>query len=200
MIEINLLPHRESRRLADLRQSVALLALGLVIAGGGIFFVSSSLNGDLERAQTNVRQLEAAIEQFKPQQDQVAKFKAQRKQLEDKLGVIKSLEQARTGPVKLFDEIANLAPERLWLKALTTKGNTVSLEGSSLDTGIVADFLRSLNGSKLFSNVDLKNTKGGKEVEGVKLVDFKISADFMKSKTAAVPTPTKGRKGKKGKG
>ena len=196
MIEINLLPHRESRRIADLRQSVALLALGLVVAGGGIFFASSSLNGDLDRAQTNVRQLEAAIEQFKPQQEQVAKFKNQRKQLEDKLGVIKSLEQARTGPVKLFDEISNLAPERLWLKALKTNGGLVTLEGSSLDTGIVADFLRSLNESTFFSNVDLKNTKGGKEVDGVKLVDFKISADFMKAKTAAAPSKKGSKKGK----
>ncbi|MFB0977478.1 MAG: PilN domain-containing protein [Myxococcota bacterium] len=190
MIEINLLPHRESRRLADLRQSVALLALGLVIAGGGIFFAASSVVGELKRAQTNVRQLEAAIEQFKPQQEQVASFKKQRNQLEDKLDVIKSLAKARTGPVKLFDELADLAPERLWLKSLSTKGDQVTLEGSSLDTGIVADFLRSLNESKFFSNVDLKNTKGGKEVDGVKLVDFKVSADFMKAKAAAVAKKT----------
>lgn len=196
MIEINLLPHRESRRLADLRQSVALLALGLVIAGGGIFFAASSVSGELERAQTNVRQLEAAIELFKPQQEQVASFKKQRNQLEDKLDVIKSLAEARTGPVKLFDELADLAPERLWLKSLSTKGGQVTLEGSSLDTGIVADFLRSLNESKLFSNVDLKNTRGGKEVDGVKLVDFKVSADFMKAKTAAASKKT----GAKGKG
>jgi len=196
MIEINLLPHRESRRLADLRQTVALLALGLVIAGGGIFFVSSSVNADLERAKTNARQLEAAIEQFKPQQEQVAKFKKQRKRLEEKLDVIKSLEKARTGPVRLFDEIANLAPERLWLSVLKTEGSKVTLDGSSLDTGIVADFLRSLNHSENFSNVDLKKTKGGKEVDGVRLVDFKISADFMKAKSAPAPEPKK----KKGKG
>lgn len=196
MIEINLLPHRESRRLADLRQSVALLALGLVIAGGGIFFVSSSVNADLERAKTNARQLEAAIEQFKPQQEQVAKFKKQRKRLEEKLDVIKSLEKARTGPVRLFDEIANLTPDRLWLSTLKTEGSKVTLDGSSLDTGIVADFLRSLNHSEYFSNVDLKKTKGGKEVEGVRLVDFKISADFLKAESA----PAQKSKKKKGKG
>lgn len=196
MIEINLLPHRESRRLADLRQSVALLALGLVIAGGGIFFVSSSVNADLERAKTNARQLEAAIEQFKPQQEQVAKFKKQRKRLEEKLDVIKRLEKARTGPVRLFDEIANLTPDRLWLSILKTEGSKVTLDGSSLDTGIVADFLRSLNRSEYFSNVDLKKTKGGKEVEGVRLVDFKISADFLKAKSA----PAQKSKKKKGKG
>jgi type IV pilus assembly protein PilN len=185
MIEINLLPHRESRRIADLRQTVALLFLGLVIAGGGIFFVSRDLNANLDTAETTVRQLEAAIDQFKPQQVQVAAFKKQRKRLEDKLDIIKGLEKARTGPVRLFDELSNLTPDRLWLKTMKSDGTGIILEGASLDTGIVADFLRSLNQSDYFTNVDLKKTKGGKEVGGVRLVDFKISAEFAlgKSKT-----------------
>jgi type IV pilus assembly protein PilN len=190
MIEINLLPHRESRRIADLRQTVAILFLGLVVAGGGIFFVARDLNNDLERAETNVRQLKAAIEQFKPQQAQVANFKEQRKRLEDKIDVIKGLENARTGPVRLFDELSNLTPERLWMKSLKTKGTRLTLEGSSLDTGIVADFLRSMNQSEYFTEVDLRKTSDGKNVGGVKLVNFKISADFMSAKST----------GKKGKG
>ncbi len=192
MIEINLLPHRESRRIADLRQTVAILFLGLVFAFGGIFFVARDLNADLERAETNVRQLEAAIEQFKPQQVQVAKFKKQRKRLEDKIDVIKGLERARTGPVRLFDELSNLTPDRLWLQTLKTKGHNITLEGLSLDTGIVADFLRSLNQSEYFSEVDLKKTSGGNSVGGVKLVKFKIRADFMNTKLSGSSKKGKG--------
>lgn len=179
MIEINLLPHRESRRIADLRQTFALLFLGLVIASGGIFFVSRDLNANLDTAETTVRQLEAAIDQFKPQQLQVAAFKKQRRRLEDKLDIIKGLEKARTGPVRLFDALSSLTPDRLWLKTLKSDGSKITLEGASLDTGIVADFLRSLNQSDYFTNVDLRKTKGGKEVGGVRLVDFKISAEFV---------------------
>ena len=195
MIEINLLPHREHRRIAELRQTGAILCLGLVLAGGGIFFVSRDLNADLDRAEVNVRQLEAAIEQFKPQEKQVASFKNQRKKLENKLDVINGLEKARTGPVRLFDELSRLAPDRLWLSKLKTKDGAVTVEGSSLDTGIVADFLRSMNESSFFHNVDLKKTKGGKEIDGVRLVDFNISADYMKRKA----DPGKGKKNKKGK-
>jgi type IV pilus assembly protein PilN len=184
MIEINLLPHRESRRIADLRQTVAILFLGLVVAFGGIFFVARDLNADLGRAETNVRQLEAAIEQFKPQQAKVANFKKQRKRLEDKIDVIKGLERARTGPVRLFDELADLIPDRLWLESLKTKGHKITIGGSSLDTGIVADFLRSLNTSDYFSEVDLRKTAGGKDVGGVKLVSFEISAEFMNAKSS----------------
>jgi len=198
MIEINLLPHRESRRIADLRQSVAVLCLGLVIAGGGIFFVSRSLNGDLERAEIMLRQLEAAIEQYKPQEEQVASFKSQRKKLENKLDVINGLAKARTGPVRLFAEISTLTPERVWLSKLKTEGGSVTLQGSSLDTGIVADFLRSMNQSDFFTNVDLRKTKRGKEVDGVRLVDFNISADYMKRK--AVVSEAGEKRKSKGKG
>lgn len=178
MIEINLMPHREARKIADLRQTVALLMLGLVICGGGIFFAATEMNSDLNRAETNVRQLEAAIEKYKPQQEKVASFKKKRKQLENKLDVIKGLEAQRTGPVRLLAEISDLVPTRLWLDKMSTKGGLVTLTGSSIDTGIVADFLRSLNRSDLFSDIDLKKTQGGKEIGGVKLVNFKIVARF----------------------
>jgi type IV pilus assembly protein PilN len=178
MIEINLMPHREARKIAELRQTVALLLLGLILFGGGIFFVATGMSGDLDRAETTVSQLEAAIEQFKPQQKQVASFKEKRKKLESKLDVIKGLEAQRTGPVRLLAEVSDLVPERLWLNLLSTKGAQVTIEGSSIDTGIVADFLRSLNQSELFSDIDLKKTEGGKEVQGVRLVKFKIVARF----------------------
>ena len=42
----------------------------------------------------------------------------------------------------------------------------------------MADFLRGLNASPFFSNVDLDKTTGGKIVQGVRLVNFVIRADM----------------------
>ena len=56
MMEINLLPHREARRAADLRETVAVLLLGLVVVGGGIFFIDKGVKSDLETAEANVAQ------------------------------------------------------------------------------------------------------------------------------------------------
>ncbi len=39
---------------------------------------------------------------------------------------------------------------------------------------MVADFLRSLNGSEYFKNVDLEKTEGGEMVKGVRLVNFEL--------------------------
>ena len=160
MVEINLLPHREARRAADIRETIALLVLGLVVLAGGAFFLGSSAKSDLALARANVAQLEADIERYKPQQALIAKFKKRKQHLQDKLDVIDSLEKARTGPVRVLDEISSRVPERPWLTAINTKGNEVRLQGKSLDTGVVADFLRSLNDSEYFKNVDLEKTEG----------------------------------------
>jgi len=185
MIEINLLPHREARRAADLRQTVGLLALGLVIASGGIYLVDEGLESDLEMARASVRQLESDIARFEPQQKQVAAFKEKRRQLEEKLDVISGLDRARTGPVRVLDELAVHTPEKLWLTGLQTKGAAITIEGLSLDTGVVADFLRGLNGSSYFENVDLDQTNSGPEEQGVNLVKFVITADMAAVKEAS---------------
>jgi type IV pilus assembly protein PilN len=190
MMEINLLPHREARRAADLRESIALLVLGLVVLAGGIFFTDKSLSSDLESAEVNVSQLEADIARYKPQQELVEKFKAQKKSLQDKLDVIGSLEAARSGPVRVLDELSSNVPERLWLTGIETKGQAIRLEGQSLDTGVVADFLRVLNDSEYFVNVDLDKTSGGQVVEGVRLVNFVIRADMAAPVEKTEETPS----------
>ncbi len=178
-MEINLLPHREARRAADLRESVAVLLLGLVVIGGGVFFTDKSIKSDVAAAEAEVVQLQADIDRYKPQQKLVKKFKKRKKQLQEKLDIIESLEKARNGPVRILDELSSSVPDRLWLTAIETKGKGIKLKGRSLDTGVVADFLRSLNASPFFKNVDLDKTSGGKVVQGVRLVNFVIRADMQ---------------------
>ena len=179
MITINLLPHREARRVADLRQTLALLVLGLVILVGAIWFVNKSVKDSQMMAEAAVRQLEADIERYGPEQKQVASFKQKKSELEDKLDVIRDLDAARSGPVRLLDELAKTTPERLWLTKLETEGASITLEGQSLDTGVVADFLRSMNASAYFDLVDLERTVSGAEREGVRLVMFVITAQLI---------------------
>ncbi len=48
----------------------------------------------------------------------------------------------------------------------------------SFSLGERADFLRSLNGSDHFRDVDLERTSPGPEVDGVRLVHFVITASL----------------------
>ena len=176
MIEINLLPRREARRVADLRQTAGVLALGLVLVFGVIAMVDRAQDAALEKAGATIRQLETDIARYKPEQDKVQAFKAKRIQLEDKIDVIRGLDRARSGPVRIMDELSRNTPERLWLTSLSTEGTQITVEGDSLDTSVVADFLRSLNASPFFTEVDLERTFSGAQVEGVQFVHFVITA------------------------
>ena len=178
MLEVNLLAHREAKRIAEIRESVAVLLLGLVAVGLGVIFVDGRIENKIAVSQATARQLEAEIERYRPQEEQVAAFKKRKAELEGKLEVIRDLERARTGPVLMFEELAEQTPERLWVTSLSAVNGRIRMEGASLDNVVVADFLRSLNASIYFQNVDLIRTDRGTPINGVRLVKFEISAEF----------------------
>lgn len=179
MLEVNLLPHREAKRIADLRESVIVLLLGSLLVMIIALMMDSRVGGQLERGEIRISQLESNIAEFKPQQDQVAEFRARKSDLEEKLGVIRKLDLARKGPVRVFDELAARTPDRLWLTQIEARDGRLFLEGNSLDNDVIADFLRSLGASEYLGNVDLIRTDGDTAVEGVRLVEFEISTDLV---------------------
>jgi len=179
MLKINLLPVREARRKADVRQQLMQLVFGLLITLGAIAVVHSRISDQISQAQTHVAQMETDITKFKPQLDQVASFKKRKAELLRKIDVIDSLDRARSGPVRVLAEISDRTPDRLWLTSMETKGNTVLLQGLSLDNELVAVFLRGLNDSPFFGEVDLGGTKLGNNKSGLKLVKFNINAQLQ---------------------
>ena len=185
MLEINLLPVREARRKADLRQYMMQLVLMVIVTVCGIGLAHSRIGDQLERAQARVRQMQNDIDQFKPQLEQVEAFKKRKGELEKKIDVIDGLDKARTGPVRVLNELSTRTPDRLWLTSLSTKGRTISLQGQSLDNELVALFLRSLGDSEYFANVDLDSTKLGDDKGGLKLVTFEIRAEIVNPKGRA---------------
>ncbi len=181
MIEINLLPVREARRKADLRQQVMQLVLVLIVTGGVVGVIHSRINDDISLADARVKQMENDIRQFKPQLDQVAQFRKKKNQLKKKIDVIEGLDRARSGPVHVLSELAGRTPKRLWLTGLDTQGRTILMKGQSLDNELVAHFLRELGDSKYFDQVDLDSTELESE-DGLKLVSFKIRAQVVTPK------------------
>ena len=191
MLEINLLPVREARRAADLRQYFMQLVLVIIVCIGGVGLYQSRLGAKLERAQDRVDQMQSDIDQFKPQLDQVARFKKRKGELEKKIDVIDGLDKARSGPVRMLSELARRTPERLWLTSLSTKGSLIKLKGKSVDNELVALFLRNLGESEYFENVDLDSAKLSSNKTGMKTVQFAINVEL---KGAKKPEPVKRKK------
>lgn len=183
MIQINLLPVREARRKADIRQQLMQLVLVLIFTGAAVGFVHSRIADQISSARERVRQMERDIDQFKPQLAQVDAFRKKKAGLEKKIDVIDGLDRARSGPVRVMDELATHTPERLWLTDLTTTGSSIELKGESLDNELVAIFLRALGESPYFDQVDLDSTQLGTSDDGLKVVSFIIQAVLVTPKS-----------------
>ncbi len=178
MIQINLLPVREERRKADVRQLAVLL--GATVLGSllvtGLFH--AKVKADVSEAQDLLTRTKAEIEQHKPQLQKVESYRKTKEQIERKLGVIDRLDRSRSGPVRMLDELASHTPERLWLTRLQTDGGALTIEGMSLDNEVVANFLTELGNSPYFSNVELRETEAT-QVEGLKLNRFQLTANLL---------------------
>jgi len=186
VLEINLLPVREARLRADLREYVMQLFLVSLLVAGTIGVVQSRMREKLENANARVNQMDNDIRQFKPQLDQVAAFRKKKIELEKKIEVIDGLDKARSGPVRVMRELSNRIPDRLWLDSVATSGTSISLKGHSLDNELVALFLKGLNESPHFTDVDLDNTKlTSAKQGGLKLVSFLIRAVIVNDASGA---------------
>jgi type IV pilus assembly protein PilN len=192
MLEINLLPVREARRKADIRQQLMQLLLLMLLTLGAIGFWHSRVAEQISMSEVRISQMQNDIQQFKPQLDQVAAFKLKKARLEKKIDVIDGLDKARSGPVHVLHELATRTPERLWLTGLDSKAGEIRMEGRSLDNELVALFLRGLGESKYFDKVDLDSTQIVDGRDGLKVVKFAIRAqvvnpDAVAAKPAAAP-------------
>jgi type IV pilus assembly protein PilN len=176
MLELNLLPVREARRQEALRQLAMQGVFVLMIVGAGIGFVQSGISSEITLSNSRVHQMQRDIDQYKPQLEQVEEFRKTKKVLKRKIEVIEDLDLARSGPVRILSELGERVPDRLWLSELTTKGKVVMMKGSSLDNDIVALFLRQLDDSKYFDEVDLDQTEFGQASGDLRLVKFSIRA------------------------
>ena len=184
-VRINLLPVREARRAAGLRQLVMQLTLTLIVTGGAIALVQSRITDKIELAHMRIAQMQNDIAEFQPQLDQVEAFRKKKADLEKKIDVIEGLDRARSGPVRVLAELSSRAPDRLWLTSLDTKGTAIELKGQSLDNELVAVFLRGLGDSQYFDEVDLDSTELATSRGGLKVVRFKIRANLVTGATDA---------------
>jgi type IV pilus assembly protein PilN len=201
VIRINLLPVREARRAANLRKQGVFMA-GAAGAGVAISLILSmwmTARISHERALISARETE--LKKLEEVQKEVKRFQAEQQEIEQKLAIIDQIEAARTGPVKIMDELAQRIPPRVWLTQLKAEGGTLELHGHSLDAEIVADFAAALEESPMLSAVDLRESNL-EEVDGLKLAAFLMTAQYpyLKNPGGAEEPKRTGRRGAPARG
>jgi type IV pilus assembly protein PilN len=172
MIRINLLPYREKEKKENLRRQMSILSgvlvLVFLILVAIYLYFSMSIGGLEAKIQT----AEAKLAVLNKKVGDIEGFKRDKKELEQKLGVIASLEGNRLFPVQMLDELNLILPAKdAWLDKIVETEKDLRIEGVAKDNGTVALFMKNLEKASFIKSVDLVVSKE-KDVAGVKLQQF----------------------------
>jgi type IV pilus assembly protein PilN len=147
MIRINLLPHREIRR--KRQQKEFYVSVGVVVCVGvAIWFaVHTFLSGQLDEQNGRNMYLEAEIASLDKQIEEIKKLKEQTAALLQRKKVVESLQANRAETVYLLDQLVRQLPDGVYLKAVSQKGDQVSISGFAQSNARVSTFMRNLEAS-----------------------------------------------------
>jgi type IV pilus assembly protein PilN len=155
MIHINLLPVRQLKKQALLRQQlymfgaiIATVSIGL----GAVWLMDRQAMAQLEAKQAELR---AELERLKPIVDEVNTLERREKLLNARIETIQRLRSKQRGPVHVLDALSRNLPEQAWLETIDESAGVYKVAGYALTNFAVADLLLNLGRSKEFIGVDL---------------------------------------------
>lgn len=172
MIRINLLPYREKEKKENLQYQIIALSGALVLFLLIILSVHLYFNMSISSMETKIREADARLIVLNKKVGDIEGFKRDKRELEQKLAVINTLETNRLFPVRMLDELNLLVPSReAWLEKITQTGKELRIEGMARDNGTVARFMKNMEKAGFVQSVELVVSRE-KELAGVKLQQF----------------------------
>jgi len=207
VIRINLLPTRRAKRQEAGQRQFLIMGLAVLATIGLIVFFHLEATTELEKAQHDNTLLQADVAKLKTELGDYEKVRGQREELLRQRKTIQSLETGRTGPVYLLRELSeilspgkgptfdrvtyeetlrkdpnagftNWEPKRAWLESYSESNMKVKIRGSAKSNEDVAEFLKRLNASVFFKDVNLDATAQAAK-GALKYVNFGLSTTVI---------------------
>jgi type IV pilus assembly protein PilN len=180
MIKINLLPYREKKKKENLVQQIWIIAGSFIVFILLLFWLQIWINSSISDLKSKIKESEASLIELDKAIGDLDKFKNDKKELEQKLGVIATLEENRLAPVKTLDNLAMLVPSKdIWLIKITQKGDSINIEGIGRDNLVVADFMKDIEKFDPIKSVDLISSRNT-DIAGITLQRFIFSCILKK--------------------
>jgi|SRR5690554_200664 len=208
MIRVNLLPIKKARRRSEGRTQmvvfVGLVLLQCVLLAVVYLDLSSQVDDLKQEVAVNQREVAEAEKELESTKVLEAKQLEQQQQVD----ILKELEEKRTGPVRLLDELqAVLSPprneaerhararmnwnvdwdtRRLWVESWSEANGSFQMTGRALNADDVAEYLERLTSARYFGNIKLNFVKAVPATkENVDLVDFSITGSLLYQEESA---------------
>jgi len=174
MIKINLLPVRAAKKKESARQQISILLLAVTAVLVIAFGIYSVTLAKIITAQGEIAKSEQEIKRLKEKIGEIDNLKKVQAEVKKKLDILNQLRRDKTGPATRLAKLSDAVPEKLWLTKYTESGSNVSLGGVAFNEELIAAFMRNLQASNAFTNVELLVSEQ-LETGGMKAKKFDIS-------------------------
>ncbi len=157
MIRINLLPRAERVAKPTAVRWGIIVMLGAVCLAVGLALLWLNLKMQISDLNKEIDLVQVELQKYQTIAKEVEKYKADKRNLEEKLASIDRLKAGQVGPVHVLDEVSQLLPQGMWLTSLNSSASRLTLQGFSFSNFAIADFMTRLAKapSARFTDVDL---------------------------------------------
>lgn len=174
MIRINLLPYRASKKKETANQQIVIMAATLLIVlavVGVIYYVTL---GKISTSKQEIVRSEGELVSLKKKIGEIDNLKKLQADVQRKLNILNQLRKEKSGPTNRLARMSDIVPDRLWLTKYQESGLSVAVSGLAYNEELIAEFMRRIESSQEFGNVDLQVSEQ-QEISGVKLKKFDLS-------------------------
>lgn len=151
MAHINLLPWREEERKRKKNEFYTVTAGAALLMGVIGLAVHMYVAGMVDYQISRNNFLQDEIKKVDAKIKEIRELEKKKEQLLSRMRIIERLQRNRPEVVHIFDELARLVPEGLYIKSIKQDGKTVTIEGQAQSNARVSAFMRALEGSEWFS-------------------------------------------------
>lgn len=140
----------------------------LLVAGFGaslaacvvaFFLMHQAINSDVTDLTGQVDVLERNLSQLREKTKLVKDLETKRDLLNSKIALIAKLKKSKIGPVRVMDDFNLAVPERIWIRQVTESEGKMEFHGRALDNQDIALFMRNLDASEYFSQIELVESR-----------------------------------------
>lgn len=175
MVRINLLPWREELRKKqqqDFGVAMAAAALAACLLLGLLYLYIEGLkehqNFRNQLIKNEIAVLDKRITEIKEIEDK-------KRKLLTKVEVIQKLQESRPEVVHLFDELAKITPDGIYLSRFAQQDSVLTLDGKAESNARISAFMRAIDNSLWLNSPVLTIIKSQAGISG-ELNDFSLSA------------------------
>jgi len=163
MAHINLLPWREELRKQRNQNFYTLIGVAAGVMVAIIAMIHLQIQSDIDHQNRRNSLLQNEIKIVDGKIKEIKDLEKKKQQLISRMEIIERLQSNRPEVVHLFDELAHLVPDGLYMRSVLQKSRLLTIKGVAQSNARVSAFMRALDQSIWFEEPNLLVIKAEKK-------------------------------------